>query len=259
MKRLLSLLIIACVAFISDVKAQVSFSPSSYTALDQVTLTVDVTGTPMAGQTDAYIWIFANPGGNGPTKDGIVNGSWTNSSADAKMVSAGTNKWSFTFTATTLFALTPGELNNFGFLVKAKDGSKQTPDYKPYFFDPLVFTPAKLRVFPAKVDADDIVNINYERTLGTTPDEQRMTPTTATITVSDNDGNQVGSPLTVPVKLNGTEVWTGYFIPSSSFTPPAGKKLAKFKFKFNGTILDPTGATVTVSTSEAEITFTTMK
>ena len=259
MKKIVSILLLSCLVVWA--KAQnPTFSPSSFTALDQVTLTIDVTGTPMAGQSEAYIWIFSNPAGNGPAKDGTVNGSWTSSSLDGKMTAAGTNKWSFTFTGITLFQLTPGELNNFGFLVKAKDGSKQSPDYKPFYFDPLVFIPKAIRVFPAKVDVDDIVNMNYERTLTTTTDEQRMTPVSATITMFDDAGNQVGTPLTVTnIKKTGTDVWTAYFIPSSSFTPPAGKKLMKFKCKFNGTLLDPSGATVTVASSEVETTFTTMK
>jgi len=229
------------------------FTPSSFTAQDQVTLTFDVTGTGMAGATDAYLWLWGNAG------DSPLNTSWTNSPDAAKMTAAGTNKWSFTFTATVLWGLPAGQLQNFRFLVKKRDGSAQTPDQGPFNFDPLIFTATMLRVFPSKVDVNDLVTVNFDRNYGITTDEQRMTPTTATITMYDDQGIQVGSPVTAPVTKVGDTRWSKSFIPSLIFTPAAGRKLTKFKYKFNGTILDPSGSIVTVSSSEAEITFTVMQ
>lgn len=241
------------------VKAQnPSFSPSSFTAEDEVTITIDATGTGMAGATEAYIWIFSNPDIGGGA-DGVVNGSWTNSSAAAKMTSAGGNKWTFKFTGTTMFGQSPAQLKSFGFLLKKKDGSAQTPDYKPYFFDPLVFTPSMLRVFPSKVGADDVVTVNFDRTYAVTTNEQRMTPVSATISVYDETGAQVGTSLTIPVRVFATTIWSASYIPSVSFTPGAGHKLAKFKYKFNGTLLDPSGATINVSSSETEVVFSTLQ
>ncbi len=241
------------------VKAQnPSFVPSSFTAEDQVTLTIDVTGTGMAGAAEAYIWIFSNPNGTGGV-NGTVNGDWSNSSNAAKMTAAGTNKWSFTFVGTTLFGQAPAQLKSFGFLVKKKDGSAQTPDYKPFNFDPLVFTPSMLRVFPSKVGADDVVTINFDRNYGVSVDEKRMSPTTATITMYDETGAQVGTPLTIPVRSFESTIWAATFIPGSSFTPATGRKLFKFKYRFNGTVLDANGAATPVSSSETEITLTTMQ
>jgi hypothetical protein len=259
MKKIISLLSIFTIVMCARSLAQVTFSPPVFTAEDEVTLTVDVTGTPMAGQTEVYIWAFSNPGGGGPAKDGSSNGSWTNSNASGKMTAAGTNKWSYKFTGTVLFGLSPAELSNFGFLVKAKDGSKQTPDYKPYNFDPLVFTPAKLRVFPSKVDKDDVVTVNFDRSLGTTVEEQRMEPVSATITMFDDAGNQVGSPLTVNARKLDNTIWGASFIGTASFTPPAGRQLKKFKYKFNGTVKDVTGALTTVSSSEVEMEYINLK
>ena len=257
MKKILSILSITLISF--GLKAQnPTFVPASFTAEDQVTLTVDVSGTGMAGATDAYIWIFSNVSGGG--NDGLVNGSWTNSSDAAKMTPAGTNKWSFTFTGTILFGRPASQLKDFGFLVKKKDGSAQTPDYKPFAFDPLTFLPTMLRIFPAKVGAEDVVSANFDQSLGVTVAEQRMTPTSVTFTVFDNNDLQVGSPLTVPVShIVSPAIWTGSFVPSLSFTPPAGKTLKKFRYKFNGTVLDVNGVPSTVSSSEAEVVFTNMK
>lgn len=257
MKKLLYLFLLITAG--SAVKAQnPSFVPTSFTAEDQVTLTVDVTGTGMAGATDAYIWIFSNPDIGGGA-DGVSNGSWTNSSDAAKMIAAGPNKWSFTFTGTTLFGQSPAQLKSFGFLVKKKDGSAQSPDYKPFAFDPLTFTPTMLRVFPSKVGADDVVTVNFDKTYGVTANEQRMTPMSATITVYDETGAQVGTPLTVNARSTGATIWSATFIPSMSFTAGAGHKLSKFKYRFNGTVLDPAGVSSNVSSSETEVTFTQMQ
>jgi hypothetical protein len=230
-----------------------TFSPSSFTAEDQVTLTMDVTGTGMAGATEAYIWLWGNAGGS------PLNTTWTNSPPTAQMVSAGTNKWKFTFTATIMWGLPPASLTNFYFLVKKKDGSAQTSDQGPFFFDPLVFIPTMQRVFPAKVGATDVVTINFDRSLGVTTNEQRMTPTSATITAFDETGAQVGSPITINSRSFATNIWAATFIPSARFTPGAGHVLNKFKYKFNGTALDTGGATITVSSSETEVVFTTMQ
>jgi len=176
------------------------------------------------------------------------------------MTSVGTNKWSFTFTGTTLFGLAPADLHDFGFLLKTVDGSKQTPDFKPFKFDPLVFTPTKLRIFPAKVDTNDVVMLNFDRSLGATVDEQRMTPVSATVTAIDETGTQVGSSLTVTITQNtGTTIWKGFFIPNVSFKPATGHVLQKFHYKFNGTVLDTGGNPAQVSTDEAEVFFVSMK
>ena len=252
MKKLLYLFLLVGAAFTANAQNP-SFSPSSFTAEDQVTFTFDVSGTGMAGATEAYLWLWGNAG------DSPLNTSWTNSPDIARMTAAGTNKWSYTFTATVLWGLPPAALQNFRFLIKKKDGSAQTPDQGPFNFDPLVFTPTMLRIFPAKVGYDDVVTVNFDKAYGVTTNEQRMEATTATITMYDDLGAAVGTPLVLPVSKVADTRWGGSFIPSISFTPATGRKLAKFKYKFNGTILDPSGVTVTVSSSETEITFTTMQ
>lgn len=258
MKKIFSFILFVLFTALAG-KAQVTFSPSTFTAEDQVTLTVDVSGTPLAGQSEAYIWIWANPGGVGPAPNGTVNGDWGNSGAAAKLTAAGTNKWSFTFTGTTLFGLTAGELHDFGFLVKTKNGSSQTSDFKPFLFDPLIFTPNKLRVFPSKVGSDDVVTVFFEKSLGTSTEEQRMTPASVSVTMFDDAGTQVGNVLTLTASKKADNIWGASFIPSSSFTPAAGHKLKRFTYHFNGTVLTPTGGTQTVSSADASVDFIEMK
>ncbi|RYY62270.1 MAG: hypothetical protein EOO05_03365 [Chitinophagaceae bacterium] len=234
-----------------------SFSPATFTAEDEVTLTIDVSGTPLAGVTPLYIWIFSNTDGGG--NNGLVNGDWGNSSEDARMTPAGTNKFTFTFTGTTLFGRPPAELKNFGFLLKKKDGSGQTPDYKPFNFDPLVFVPSMLRVFPAKVAATDIVSVNFDKSHAVTTDEQRMTPVSALVTAWDETGTQVGTEIEVTSRKLQDMIWTSTFRPASRFTPGAGHQLTKLKYRFKGTTLGPDGAPVNVTSSEAEITFSNLQ
>lgn len=257
MKQLLYLLLFTFLG-LGAAAQNPSFSPSSFTAEDEVTITIDVTGTGMAGSADAYIWIFSNPGLSGGA-DGITNGSWTNSSEAAKCTPAGANKFTYKFTGTTMFGQTPAQLKSFGFLLKKKDGSAQTPDYKPYFFDPLIFVPSLARVFPVKVDVDDVVSVNFDNRYAVTVNDQRMSPVSFTITMYDDLNNMVGSPLTASLRKTDVTIWSGSFIPNASFTPGAGRKLMKFKYKFNGTVLDVNGLPVTVSSSDTEVTFTTMK
>ena len=236
-----------------------SFSPSSFTAEDEVTITIDVAGTPLAGVADVYLWIFSNPNLPGGA-DGITNGQWGNSADAAKLTPAGPNKFSYKFIGTTMFGQTPAQLKSFGFLLKKKDGSGQTPDYKPFFFDPLIFVPSMARIFPAKVDKDDVVTVNFDnRYAAENSNDQRMKPTTATITMYDGQNDVVGTPLTLPLRIIESRIWATTFIPDVSFTPAAGKTLTKFSYRFNGTVLDVNGAPATVSTANFEVTFTKMK
>ncbi|MFP5040751.1 hypothetical protein [Parasediminibacterium sp. JCM 36343] len=268
MKKIAFLFTLTLAFCMGTAKAQnPSFVPASFTANDAFTLTVDVSGTPMAGETEAYIWIFSNTSPTSdadkaayPAKDGYTNTAWGNSPVTAKMTAAGTNKWSFKVTSgVALFSQSPGQLKDFGFLVKSQTGSKQTPDFKPYFFDLLVFKPTTLRIFPAKVDKDDIVTLNFERTLSTIVQEQRMTATGVTVTAFDEAGTQVGNPLTFPVKKVTSNIWNASLVISDNFTPTTGHSLYKFRYKFIGTALDVTGAAASVTSSESEIIFTALK
>lgn len=248
MKKILFTCLIMGLTFL--IKAQnPSFSPAIFTAEDEVTLTVDVTGTDMAGSAEAYIWMWGSAG------DSPLNTAWDNSPEAAKMTNAGGNKWSFTFTATLLWGRPPADLTVFNFLVKKKNGSAKTGDYVNFKFDPLIFVPTMLRVFPSKASSGDIITINFDRTLGGTVDEQRMTPQTATITAFNENDAMVGSAITIPVRLLQTNIWAVTFNPNTRFTPGAGHSLKKFTYKFNGTVLGPTGAPVNVSSSEATYEF----
>jgi hypothetical protein len=233
-----------------------TLSPGTFTAEDEVTITADVTGTGMAGETDAYIWIFCN--GNAPgfvAKDGIVNGSWGNSSASAKMTRIAANKFTFKFVGVDMFLLAPAELKHFAFLLKSQNGSKQTQDAAAQAFEPLVFVPTVTRVFPSRIGKGDAVTVYFHQNLATVDADIRMTPVSFVMSVFDVNNNQVGSEVTVPVTNEGGKVFSNTFLPAALFNVPAATKLGKLRFRIKGTGLNTNGQPINVETANSEKSF----
>ncbi|WP_113653951.1 hypothetical protein [Pedobacter namyangjuensis] len=235
--------------------AQVTLSPATFTAEDEVTIRLDVTGTPMAGQTDVYLWMFSNDGVGGG-KDALTNGQWGSSSEAAKMTRVSGNIFTFKFTATTLFGQSPAELINFGFLGKSKDGTKQTPDYKPYKFDPLVFTPNQFRVFPSKLDQTDMTTVYFHQNLATEQNLQRMFDVKVTLTFYNDLGAVVATRNALVTTKESATLFSYSFIPERLITLTAGTKLSKFSYQFTGSIKDATGANVATTGPVTEVTYT---
>jgi hypothetical protein len=240
-----------------------TISPASYTAEDEITLTMDFTGTNMAGETDLYLWTWSNKdaGAGFPGKDGSTNTAWGNSPPAAKLtpVPGQPNKFTYKMTGTVIYNQIPGELKHFQFLAKTQSGSKQSCDSKKNVFDPLVFVPTMLRIFPAKVGQNDVVTLFFHQELAASVNEQRMTPATATVEVFDDAGASAGAPLSLPVTKVGDKLYRAAFIPTRSYTPAAGKKFVRFTYKFNGTVRNENNVEVTVSTGTTEVGLTTMK
>lgn len=253
-KILLSIIFILTVGFASA-QSVPTFSPATFTAEDEVTVTLDVTGTGMAGQDEVYLWIFSNDGVGGG-KDGITNGQWGNSSDAAKMTKIGTNKFTFKFVGTTLFGQSPAELINFGFLGKSKDGTKQTPDYKPFKFDPLVFTASQFRIFPSKIDFTDVATIYFHQDLATDQNLQRMFDVKVTLTFFNEAGTVIGTKANIVVTKESTNVYAYSFLPEKVITIPAGTKLSKFSYQFTGSIKDANGGNMNTTGPVNEVIYT---
>jgi hypothetical protein len=235
-----------------------TLSPGTFNAEDEVTITVDMTGTGMAGETEAYVWIWAN-GGNPPGfvfKAGVVNTDWGNSPAAAKMTNIGPNRFTFKFTGVDMFSAAPAELKHFQFLCKSKNGSKQTQDANAQAFEPLVFVPTVARVFPSRIGQGDAVTVYFHQDLTTVEAEKRMRPTHVVLSVYDLNGTQVGgSEQTLPLTDEGDKVFSYSFVPALKFTLPPGTKLGKFRYRFKGTGLDTNGQPVNVETANNEKSF----
>lgn len=235
--------------------AQVTFSPATFTAEDEVTITLDVSGTPLAGLNDVYIWAFSNDGVGGG-KDALTNGQWGSSSESAKMTKTATNIFTFKFTGTTLFGQSPAELINLGFLAKTKDGTKQTQDFKPYKFDPLVFTPSQFRVFPAKMDFSDMATVYFHQDLATDQNLQRMFDVKVTLTFYNDAGMVVATRTALVATKQSATLYSYSFIPERLITLTAGTKLSKFTYQFTGSVKDATGANVPTSGPVNEVVYT---
>ncbi|RZK60006.1 MAG: hypothetical protein EOO91_03100 [Pedobacter sp.] len=255
-KLILSIILSFSVAFVFG-QNQPTFNPKTFTAEDEVIMTLDVTGTPMAGQTDVYLWMFSNDGVGGG-KDALTNGQWGSSSESAKMTRVSGNIFTFKFTGTTLFGQSPAELINFGFLGKSKDGTKQTIDFKPFKFDPLVFTASQFRVFPAKMDYTDMTTVYFHQDLATDQNLQRMFDVKVTLTFY----NDAATPTVVATRTalvatkESAMLYSYSFIPEKLITIPAGTKLGKFSYQFTGSVKDANGANVPTSGPVNEVTYT---
>lgn len=253
MRKILLLILLAIASYTGFAQyGTVQFSPATFTADDAVSFTIDLTGTPLEGEPEVYIWIFANDQSTNsqyPPRDGITtNTSWGNSPAAAKFTNVGGNKWSFSFTGTTLFGLTPGQLKDFQFLVKTKTGNKQTSNSPRYPFAPISYVPAVYRLFPGRMNQDDAVTIYFYQNLSTDLVESRMTPVAVSVTMYNAAGVAVGSPIDFPVTDLGQKLYKfKSFIPSYSWTIPAGTTLSKFTYTVKGTYYDTNGATINVT------------
>ncbi|MBC7915087.1 MAG: hypothetical protein H7Y07_13300 [Pyrinomonadaceae bacterium] len=259
MKKLLILLFTSLSLNAVSQNSKVTLAPKVFTAEDEVTITVDVSGTPLSGSAEAYLWAFSNTSKDNPAypkKDGKTNGQWGASDEKAKMTKVGTDLWQYKFIATVLYEVSPAQLFDFGFLVKSKDGTKQTPDFKPFNFDPIVFIPSEKRIFPAKVSENDMVTVFFDQKLSTSTDQGRMTPITIKITIYDMNDQVIATPkinLILKKEVNGTFSYS--FISTKLFAVPAGVKVKKFAYSFSGTGKDVTGSTIAVTSDESSFEF----
>ena len=65
-------------------KPRVTTFPAAFTLTEDVTLTIDVTGTALEGMSeDLYLWAWSNNG------DNLNNGSWDNSGANNRLTKVG--------------------------------------------------------------------------------------------------------------------------------------------------------------------------
>ena len=174
-------------------------TPGSFTAEDQITIRINVTGTSLAGVSPVYIWNWSNLGGLN------TNGDWGNSNENRKMTNIGTNLWEYTFTPSDFYAVNPSELKWLGFLAKAKNGSNgQTGDFAPNAVEPLIFVPTVNRVFPARISVNDVTSVFIDQNLAQDLTQQRMTPVSVEIKLYDVAA-QLGATYTQLLKKIGNK------------------------------------------------------
>ncbi len=258
-------LMAGCLLMTALAKAQfntITFKPAVFTAEDNVTFTIDVSGSDVAGESELYIWTWCNKEAdpaNYPGKDGITNTDWNSAPAIAKMTQKTGNIFEFSFTGTSMYGLDPGKLKHFQFLIKTKNGSKKTADSPKFPFDPIVFIPSAYRVFPGKVGVSDMINLYFHQDLATNSDEQRMTPKTVTVTLYDQSDAVIGQPKTWNLLSEGNKVWSYSFIPNFAWTIPNNTTVKRFTWHFDGTGVDANGKPVPVTGTTNEKTIDALK
>jgi hypothetical protein len=246
MKKIFSTLI--AILTLVAVKAQTSgavitTNPSSFTAEDVVTITIDVSAVGnLAGKSPLYMWTW-NPGNPAPG-----NGDWTNSNEARKLTNVGPNKWAVTMKPTEFYGKAPSEVTKIEFLVKAKDGSgdQKTNDIA-LTVDPLVFVPTVFRTYPRFIGKNEFVTGYLDQNLATDITTTRLMPTTCDVTVLNAQGNAIAT-VNLPVRNEGNKLWSVSLYPTLTFSLTPAQVADKLRFKFKGTVLGPTGAPVNAET-----------
>ncbi len=114
-------------------------SPMLFQSNDEITVTWDVTGTPLADLTDAYIWVWipgedidanynVNPADSDPSKSGHAKCT--------KTTNSGSTLFHITFIPSDFFTQDISSKEQIGMLLKGNDWSDgQTTDYTTDFWD----------------------------------------------------------------------------------------------------------------------------
>lgn len=220
-----------------DVKRTIS--PASFTAEDEVTIQIDITGTGFG--SDLYIWLWSNAG------DALTNGGWGDSKDAAKFTLVSPNILEYKFVGTTAFGKSAQDLKSFNFLVKTKDGSKQSPDYMGYAFDPIVFTETVFRIYPLKVSQTDVVTLYLNQKLSDRVEVQRMQPQTLSIKAYSGD-NLLATKEGILITKVSEGVYSYSFIPTVLMGVEETANITKLVYEFKGKGTDATGKPIDVVT-----------
>lgn len=198
------LLFFVCMSFGPLVWAQPTSTvdPQVFTAEDEITLSVDVTGTSLANHTgDVWIWawIFQGCSSNcdAPTNVNPANG--TISDALMQRDANNPNVYTISFVPTEFFAKAPAEIQKIGFKLKSQDwaDNKQSDVDIILNVEPLVFTPKVSRTFPTKVTQHDVITLYLDQKLAVAPAlKYELSDFTVAIEAYNANDEMVGSVVT---------------------------------------------------------------
>lgn len=172
MKKYIITLLLGLIGATAAWAQTVTFDPAEFTAEDQVTMTVDFTGTALDDASyggNIFIWFFITEGCSSncdaPTN---VNPGGEGQEAARLQPTDQANIYTLTFVPTSFFNKTPGELLQLGFKFKGtdwSDGEAPAGFGQNLFVDvvPLEFIPVPLRAFPATFTQDDVVTFFFDQ------------------------------------------------------------------------------------------------
>lgn len=237
MKRIYYIILSCCLASAGIYAQSVTTSPTSFTALDEVTLTVNVKGTSLQGYTgDVWIWSWIAAGCTSAC-DAPTNVDPANASIDAAKMRRSESDpdiYSITFIPVDFFGKPPAQIVRIGLKLKSAswgDG-RQSDNDLVVNVDPLTFTPGLVRVFPSKVRADDVVSMYLDQRYASAPAVRYHTGAwSVQVGAYDDSGNQVGTTLTLDATSENEDTHYVRVLPSFQFVHGvAGLKELRYRF-----------------------------
>ena len=202
---------------------QYSTSPASFTAVDEFTLTVNVTGTSLEGHSgDVWIWSWISKGcsSNCDAPTNLDPAGPDASNALMTRDDVNPNVYRITMVAADFFEKPPSELQQIGFKLKSAswgDG-KQSDNDAFLDIDPLEFTASVNRSFPSKPRADDVITLYFDQDLETNLDvKYHVGKFKILVTAYDAEGNQVGEVLNKATKAESETSHVISFHPEFEF------------------------------------------
>jgi hypothetical protein len=199
-------------------------NPPSFTAEDEITITVNVSKTTLkdyAGDVWMWAWISEGCSANcdAPTNKNPAGGDDT---ADAKMTrdASDPNVYSITIVPSVFYNKPPSEIKKIGFKLKSADWNdgKQTDSDVLINVDPLVFVPKVNRIFPTKVTKEDAVTLYLDQSVATNPDlKYAVSDFTVSIKAYDENDVEIGSIEDADVVNAGDGLHYIRIIPTFSF------------------------------------------
>lgn len=227
----------------------VTADPANFTVLDNVVLTFDVTGTVVEGEPEIFIWAWTNVA---DYKTNTFDGAGFGNSSDFAMlvpVEGEPNKYTFTFPTTLIDsqgnetvinnilemvgASSATEIEYNGFLLKNRDGSKQTPGDRAteIKFSPAVFIPTTLRTFPATVTSEDITTFNFDP--NAPADDIRLKGVrNSNMIITQLNGTDIPEIVKESVFNDATGTFEVTFIPLDELGEMAGGELQSVTYKY---------------------------
>jgi len=215
----------------------VSTDPKVFTAEDEITLTVDVTGTSLEGHTgDVWIWSWIAEGCSSDC-DAPTNVDPAGEAAeDAKMTRSENdpNVYTITFIPQVFFNKSPAELQRLGFKLKSQNwgDGKQTDTDAFLSIAPLTFTPVVNRVFPNKATEDDVVTLYLDQKLSDSPEvKYELADFSVEVNAYDESDQQLGDAFVADMVNEGNGLHQIRIIPSYSI-PNVSEDIASIKYIF---------------------------
>lgn len=252
----------------ADGVAGLTVSPSDVDALtENVTLTFDVSGTDLEGQTDVYLWSWSEAGDMRLVTN-TKGGGWGDlSTENAKLdpVEGEPNKFQLKLPKTVTYdgtervfknfadlfdvAANPAKIKKIGFLIRSADGSLQTEgdNATSIVLKPLVFEEKDFRTFPSSVSVNDVISIYLNKSMLVDPQLQIADNLKASIVLVDSDDNTIISTTeAVELKMKRDNEYSYTFIPEKLGDVADGKQLSDIKtlkVKFSGVLNNADGTT----------------